>query len=179
MVRGEATRPETIQLGLVLSAMRPLLERLVGEGIEVFLSLDPDVAGTAVDREAFEHVLLNLVANARDAMPRGGRVSITTFNVKLGGEGADASLDGQGYVGITVSGMGMSAEVRDRIFDPFFTTKGATRGTGLGLAMVHGFARQSGGCVSVHSVPEQGTTILLYLPRAALAASRLKLDAAV
>ena len=162
--------PEAVNLGAVLTGVRPLLQRLAGDKVEISLLLDHALGETVVDREALEHVVFNLVANARDAMPQGGRVAIGTCNVSLGDDGlvSEAFATGRNYVALSVSdtGVGMSSAIRDRIFEPFFTTKDPAQGTGMGLAMVRQFALQSGGCVFAHSTPGQGTTIVLYLPRA-------------
>jgi CheY-like chemotaxis protein len=114
-------------------------------------------------------VLLNLAANARDAMPGGGQLTIATANVPAGehGEG-DCEATGE-FVALTVTdnGAGMSAETRERVFERFFTTKTAGEGTGLGLASAHRFVKRSGGCISIRSAPGEGTSIVVYLPRAA------------
>jgi signal transduction histidine kinase len=170
-MRRKASRPEAVNVGEVVVELRPLLERLVGDGVEVSFLLDPELGSTVVDRSALEHALLNLAADARDAMPEGGRFTVATCNVSLGEDGVavDAHAANGRYVALTVSdsGVGMSREVRERIFERFFTTKGSAHGSGLGLAMVRRFAVQSGGCVAAHSAPGQGTTIVLYLPRTA------------
>jgi len=168
-IRRTAAAPAPLDLNQAIVGLSPLLERLVGDGVEVHLALDDEVAHPVVDSDAFEHALLNLVVNARDAMPSGGRLEIATRNVELG-EGAPAGVGG-GYgaryvaLAVTDTGSGMSREVRDRMFDRCFTTKERGRGSGLGLSMVQRFASQSGGCISVHSAPGQGTTIALYFPR--------------
>ena len=113
-----------------------------------------------------ENALLNLAVNARDAMPRGGRLTIATSNVHLERNGV-ADLPAGEYIRIAVSdtGEGMLAEVMERAFEPFFTTKGPGKGTGLGLSMVYGFARQSGGSAAIRSEVGHGTTVTLLLPR--------------
>jgi two-component system, cell cycle sensor histidine kinase and response regulator CckA len=179
-MRRKSSRPEAVNVGEVVVELRPLLERLVGDDVEVSLLLDPELGATVVDRSALEHALLNLAANARDAMPQGGRFTVATCNVSLGEDGVvlgeDLPPNGR-YVALTVSdsGVGMSREVRERIFERFFTTKSAAHGSGLGLAMVRRFAVQSGGCVAAHSTPGQGTTIVLYLPRAPRAGAQRSL----
>jgi PAS domain S-box-containing protein len=163
--RRKATVRQPVNLNDAIAGMQPLLERIVGPEVELSLALGADVGEATIDRDALEHALLNLAANARDAMPRGGRLTIGTRDVSLGDEEM-AGREGH-YAAIAVSdtGLGMTREVRERMFDRFFTTKGATQGTGLGLSMVRRFVTESGGCVSVHSNPGQGTTLSLYLPR--------------
>ncbi len=169
LVSPEPRKPrarQSVKMNDVIGEVQPLLERMIGSNVELSLTLGADVGEATVDRVDLERALLNLAANARDAMPRGGRLTIGTHAVRLG-EDEPARLDGE-YVAIAVSdtGVGMSPEVRDRIFDRFFTTKSASGGTGLGLSIVQRFVADSGGCISVHSHPGQGTTFLLYLPRA-------------
>jgi CheY-like chemotaxis protein len=115
--------------------------------------------------------LINLAVNARDAMPDGGKLTIATSNVEI--DDADPEIEAGEYVTIAVSdtGSGISAEVIDRVFDPFFTTQGPGRGTGLGLSQVYGFIKQSGGHIRLHSEPGDGTTVRMYFPRYAGAAS--------
>jgi len=163
--RRKAAVRQSVNLNDAIADVQPLLERIVGPEVEVSLALGADVGEATIDRDALEHALLNLAANARDAMPRGGRLTIGTRDVSLGDEEM-AGLGGR-YAAIAVSdtGVGMTREVRERMFDRFFTTKGATQGTGLGLSMVRRFVTESGGCVAVHSEPGQGTTLSLYLPR--------------
>jgi PAS domain S-box-containing protein len=165
--RRKPPAPQAVNLNEAIADIRPLLERLVGSTVELSLALGADVGETLIDRDALEHALLNLAANARDAMPRGGRLTIGTRGVSLGDEEPAGPGDGYAAIAVSDTGIGMSREVRDRMFDRFFTTKGATRGTGLGLSMVRRFVAESGGCVSVHSYPGQGTTLSLYLPRMA------------
>jgi CheY-like chemotaxis protein len=136
----------------------------VGERVAIDLSLDGTPQEAQVNRDQLEQVLLNLAANARDAMPRGGRLSISTSNVHL--DDAHGTHD---YVAIAVTdtGSGMSPEVREKLFQRFFTTKESGRGLGLGLAAAHRFVEESSGVISVKSEVGQGTTVLLYLPHAA------------
>jgi CheY-like chemotaxis protein len=146
---------------------------VAGRSVEVLLELDPALGDTVVERERLDQVLLNLAANGRDAMPRGGTLTIGTANVVLDEAAAgEAQCPGNGsYVALRVTdtGEGMKPEVREHIFERFFTTKEVSRGTGLGLATAHGFARQSGGCIAVRSAPGQGTTVVVYLPQTASA----------
>jgi signal transduction histidine kinase len=165
--QGHPPRRESINLAAAICEIRSLMARVAGDGISLHLVLDEDAGCVVVDRQALDHVLLNLTANARDAMPRGGRLTIATARV---GAVREDRVDCQGadYVALTVSdeGSGMTPEVRERIFERFFTTKDEGRGTGLGLAEAHHFATESGGCITVRSEPGRGTSVILYLPRA-------------
>jgi two-component system cell cycle sensor histidine kinase/response regulator CckA len=168
VLRRETAAPERVNLNAALEEARSLVELVAGSSVSVKLELDPQLADTVVDREQLDHVLLNLAANARDAMPGGGLLTLTTANMP-----SDDTLPGQcdpagEYIALTVTdtGEGMTAEARERVFERFFTTTDADEGTGLGLAAAHRFVTQSGGCISVRSVPGQGTSVLVYLPRA-------------
>src|SRR4029453_8359651 len=127
--------------------LEPMLGRLLGNDVVLDLLLDPAVATVMVDPAQIEHVIVNLIMNARDAMPRGGRVSITTSNTDLGGP----------HVALSVkdTGTGIDQATKERIFEPFFTTKHGSSGTGLGLATVFGIVEQSGGRIVVESEPGQ------------------------
>jgi CheY-like chemotaxis protein len=145
------------------------MDLVLGPGIELSVELDSNLGDAMVERDQLEHVLLNLAANARDAMPHGGRVAITTANVPFGDDGATAAqcASAHSYVSLTItdSGEGMPAEVREHVFERFYTTKPGGMGTGLGLATAYRFVKRSGGCIAVRSAPGQGTTITVYLPR--------------
>jgi CheY-like chemotaxis protein len=144
------------------------MQRAVGESIDFALELDPGLARCRVDPAQFQSAMLNLVMNARDATQAGGRITIATANTVAGPgrEPLDVELAPGGYVTATVrdTGSGMAPEVRAHAFDPFFTTKEVGKGSGLGLSQVYGFAKQSGGDVSVESEPGRGTSVRLYLP---------------
>jgi CheY-like chemotaxis protein len=143
-----------------------MLGRLLGGGVALDLLLDPGTSNVMVDPSQLEQVLVNLILNARDALPRGGRVTISTRNAAdvLDGEGGESE-----YVILSVidTGTGMDPETQAHIFEPFFTTKQIGQGTGLGLSQVFGFAKQSGGEVRVESEPGRGTSFTLYLPQVA------------
>ena len=146
-----------------------MLQRLIGEDIEMVTILTGSQDAVHADPGRLEQVIMNLVVNARDAMPAGGKLTIATENAHLDAaySATDAEvLPGQ-YVAVAVSdtGSGMSKETLARAFEPFYTTKEVGRGTGLGLSMVYGFVKQSGGHVTIYSEPNQGTTVKLYLPR--------------
>ena len=169
-LRREPFLRQRVNVSQVIAEMLPLLTRLLGVNIEIVLSLD-DAAGEAlVDRLQLEHVILNLVANARDAMPRGGRITVRTHPVIVDEtpSGDRACPGDRPYVALTVidDGDGMPEDVRERALDPFFSTKASGQGTGLGLSSAHRFAVQAGGCITVRSEVGEGTAIALYLPRA-------------
>lgn len=153
--------------------MRELLDRSLGEQIQLLVKPAPDSWVAITDANQLENALLNLAINARDAMPNGGQLSIETRNVTLvAGEVPGLAIQRQqDFIAISVrdTGTGMSAEVLEKVFEPFFTTKPLGQGTGLGLSMVYGFAQQSGGGVDVKSSLGQGTSITLYLPRSFMA----------
>ena len=166
--RRQHVNPETIDLNARLLAFRLLLERAARDGVTLAFDLDPGLRPVRLDPGHFEAAVLNLVGNARDAMPSGGRVVIATRNVArpVFREPDEAAPSAAGYVGVTVSdnGHGMEPDVAARAFEPFFTTKELGRGTGLGLSQVYGFAKQAGGDVRIASAPGQGTTVELVLP---------------
>jgi PAS domain S-box-containing protein len=168
--RRQALVPQSFSLNQRVSATVDLLQRTLGEHVEIQLILAPDLWPAMADPSQFESALVNLAINARDAMDRSGRLTIETSNVELDEEYTRGNVDvapGE-YVLLCVSdtGSGMTPEVLARAFEPFFTTK-THRGSGLGLSMVYGFARQSRGHVKIYSEPGHGTTVRLYLPRAA------------
>ena len=160
-------RPERIDVNLLIGNITRLLSRTLGEDIEVRLDLDPAIPAVVADPAQLETAIANLANNARDAMPQGGQLVLTTGYRDLDEEyaAAHAEVTPGSYVMIEVSdtGHGMLPEVASRIFEPFYTTKGPGKGTGLGLSMVFGFAKQSGGHINVYSEPDRGTTFRLYL----------------
>ena len=167
--RQQASEPQLLDLNVVLTDLEPLLRRIVEEHIRLEMVLARDLGDIRNDRSQLSQVILNLVANARDAMNKGGRLTIETTNTYLGEAYARDHLDvvPGPYVQLSVtdSGQGMDKETVSRIFEPFFTTKEQGSGSGLGLATVYGIVRQSGGHIWVYSEPERGTTFKIYLPR--------------
>ncbi len=160
--------PKSVDVNQLVVSLEDLLRRTIGEAIDLRIVAPDDLWGTLCDPNQLESALLNLAINARDAMPDGGKLVITTSNARIDGFAADtpAVLPGDYIcIDVTDTGTGMSAEVAARAFDPFFTTKPIGQGTGLGLSMIYGFARQSNGHATIDSKIGQGTTVKLYLPR--------------
>jgi PAS domain S-box-containing protein len=160
--------PKVIDVNQLVVSLEDLLRRTIGEAIDLEIIASEELWRTLCDPHQLESALLNLAINGRDAMPAGGKLIITTSNVRLSGATADTpALSPGDYVCISVTdtGVGMSPEVAARAFDPFFTTKPIGQGTGLGLSMIYGFARQSNGHVTIGSKLQQGTSVKLYLPR--------------
>ena len=183
--RGQSMQPETVQLNNIVAAMERLLRRVISEDIAVESVLDPALWPVRADPTQIEQVLVNLIVNARDAMPDGGRITIKTENAELATSYAQRreEVEPGEYVMLAVSdtGVGMDRDTQARIFEPFFTTKGPDKGTGLGLSTVLGIIKQMGGHVFVYSEVGQGATFKVYLPRAggsALGAAAPKRDEA-
>ncbi|HEV8393987.1 MAG TPA: PAS domain-containing protein [Vicinamibacterales bacterium] len=164
--RKQTLRPRTVDVNVLVGDLLRLLRRLIGEDIEFSLTLHTAAAFTEVDPGQFEQAIINLAVNARDAMPNGGRLAIETGEADVVERLSNPDVRAGRYVRITVrdSGVGMDDATQARIFEPFFTTKGPGHGTGLGLAMVYGFVRQSGGFIDVSSTRGAGTTFDVYLP---------------
>jgi signal transduction histidine kinase/FixJ family two-component response regulator len=183
--RKQVLQPERLRVGQAVASMLPMLRRLIGEHIELATDLPPSTGAVHADFGQLEQVILNLVVNARDAMPDGGRLALRVANVENAenAENADRDRSGGGavlaaaglelppgpYVELTVSdtGSGMTPEVKARLFEPFFSTKPPDKGTGLGLATVHGIVHQSGGDLRVETEPGKGSAFHVLLPRLA------------
>ena len=166
--RKQVMQPVVIDLNDVIDSLRKMLARLIGENIDLVMATRAPDATIRADRGQIEQVLMNLAVNARDAMPRGGRITIATDHVTIGGVTPHVSGAVPGdYVRMQVAdtGVGMSKDVLELIFEPFFTTKDVGKGTGLGLATVYGIVRQSGGYITVSSKPQEGSTFELLFPR--------------
>ncbi len=167
--RRQIIQPRVINLNQLVAASYKLLQRVIGEDIELTTALSPDLGNVKADPGQIEQVIINLAANARDAMPHGGQLVLSTANVDLKGyqvQGAGTELSGPFVVlAVEDTGCGMDEATRQRIFEPFFTTKPLGQGAGLGLSTVYGIVRQHGGAIEVMSTPGQGTTFRVYLPR--------------
>ena len=157
----------TVDLNQVIAHMEDLIRRLIGPEISLQFKLQSDLATISADAQQIGQVLMNLVVNARDAMPQGGTMTIETANLELGAEHVDVIPGPHVALMVSDSGLGMTPEVRGRLFEPFFTTKEKGQGTGLGLSMVQAIVRQSAGHINIESQPGQGTTFKVYFPRQA------------
>ncbi len=167
--RRQPLEPRAVHLGRFIAGMEEMLGRTLGEAVEISTASDPDLWHCAVDPAQAENAVLNLVLNARDAMPQGmGRITLTAANAHLDEAAVRAhpELQAGPYVMLSVedNGSGMAPDVLAKVFEPFFSTKPDGKGTGLGLSMVYGFVAQSGGHIAIDSVEGQGTTVRLYLP---------------
>jgi signal transduction histidine kinase/ActR/RegA family two-component response regulator len=168
--RKQVLQPQIVDLNHVVAGMEKMLNRLIGEDVVLKTELEPRLARIKADPGQLEQVIMNLVVNARDAMPTGGTVLIQTRNVRLDARyerRPDAIAAGPAVMlAVTDSGVGMDDATRNRIFEPFFTTKPQGKGTGLGLSTVYGIVRQSGGSITVYSRPNEGCTFRCYFPPA-------------
>ncbi len=169
----------TFAINMIVQDSEKMLRRLVGEDVEFVTNLDSAAGSVNTDSGQLEQALMNLAVNARDAMPNGGKLTITTAAVKLTKADCSNRIDVQpgdyAMVSIADTGVGMDEKTVTHIFEPFFTTKELGKGTGLGLAMVHGFVKQSGGHIVVESKPGQGTRFSLYLPRLETKSNEVKI----
>jgi len=167
--RRQVVQPQVLDLNAVLTDLTTMLQRLIGEDIELDTSFDPNIGQVRADRGQIEQIIMNLAVNARDAMPDGGKLAIETANIHLDDSYAGAHIDARSglhvVLTITDTGTGMDKEMVSRIFEPFFTTKEQGKGTGLGLSTVYGIVKQSGGHIDVLSEPGRGTSFKVYLPR--------------
>ena len=174
--RRQPLEPARVEVNELIGGIVKLLERTLGEDIQITLDLNPDAWPVVVDPTQLESSLTNLATNARDAMPRGGQLIIVTGNRSLDADYAAQHPEVQpgeyAMIEVTDTGTGMPPETVSRIFEPFYTTKEQGRGTGLGLSMVFGFIKQSGGHINVYSEVGIGTTFRLYLPRASADVAR-------
>jgi two-component system cell cycle sensor histidine kinase/response regulator CckA len=167
--RRQVTEPRNLNLNAVVRNLEPMLRRLIGEDIDLQCDLSPDLWTVRADANQIEQVLVNLVINARDAMPEGGRLTITSTQAANGGPPAGlkpgVECGEQVTLGVADTGVGMPDDVQAHLFEPFFTTKPAGKGTGLGLATCYGIVAQAGGHIEVESAVGRGTTVRVHLPR--------------
>jgi two-component system, cell cycle sensor histidine kinase and response regulator CckA len=174
--RKQVLVPSVIETNKAIAALGKMLPRVIGEDVQMRLELSPDTGRVRLGRGLLDQVIMNLVVNARDAMPKGGRLNIESSNVYLredyaGSHGGEVTPGWYVRITFTDTGIGMNAETRNRIFEPFFTTKERGKGTGLGLATVYGIIKQAGGFIWVYTEVDHGTTFKIYLPRADEAAT--------
>jgi PAS domain S-box-containing protein len=172
--RQQVMQPQVLNLNRVVADLEKMLRRLIGEHIEMDIVAGPDLGAVKADPGQIGQIIMNLAVNARDAMPTGGRLILTTDEIEFTGshECRFENIPPGRYVRLTVTdtGSGMDAEAQNHIFEPFFTTKEVGKGTGLGLSMVYGIVKQNRGCVDVESQPGQGAVFKIYLPRIEAAA---------
>jgi two-component system cell cycle sensor histidine kinase/response regulator CckA len=166
--RRQVLEPKILDLNALITDLEKMLRRLIGEDVQLATVLDPGVGRIRADAGQIEQVILNLAVNSRDAMPRGGKLTIETRNIDLDETYAREHIavrpGAYAMLAISDTGTGMSAETKSHMFEPFFTTKGTGKGTGLGLATVYGIVKQSGGNIWVYSEPHRGTAFKVYLP---------------
>jgi two-component system cell cycle sensor histidine kinase/response regulator CckA len=166
--RKQVMQPRIVDPAAVIRELEPMLRRLIGEDVVLQLALAPETSTIRVDASQLQQVIVNLVVNARDAMPEGGTLTLETTIVEFDGSylatHADARVGQHVMIAVSDTGVGMDAVTRARAFEPFFTTKGPGQGTGLGLSTVYGIVKQSGGWVWLYSEPGRGTTFKLYFP---------------
>ncbi len=168
--RKQVLKPQIIDLNTIVNDLEKMIKRLVGERIDTVAVLEPRISPVKADKGQMDQVIMNLVINARDAMPKGGKITIETKNVKIDDnyikKYSELKPGSYAMIAVTDTGTGMTKETVDKIFEPFFTTKGLGKGTGLGLSTVYGIVKQSNGYVSCYSEPGRGTCFKIYLPSA-------------
>jgi nitrogen-specific signal transduction histidine kinase/CheY-like chemotaxis protein len=181
--RRQVTEPRSLDLNAVTLGMDKMLRRLIGEDVQLITRLGDRLWTVSADLGQIEQVIVNLAVNARDAMPRGGTLTIETANVSLDKDQTthDADVPAGQYAMLAVgdTGHGMTPDIQEHIFEPFFTTKEKGRGTGLGLATCYGIVKQAGGWIWVYSEPGRGTTFKIYMPRIEAAAETITPSATV
>jgi two-component system, cell cycle sensor histidine kinase and response regulator CckA len=174
--RRQVLHPAVLDLNEIVGGMEPMVRRIIGDDVNVGVRLSPELPAVEADRVQLERVILNLAANARDAMPDGGRLTIETAAVELDEDYVASRGEGKPgpnvLLAVSDTGVGMSEDVQRHLFEPFYTTKAAGAGTGLGLATVFGVVKQSGGSIYVYSEEGRGTTFKIYLPAAAPGAAQ-------
>jgi nitrogen-specific signal transduction histidine kinase/CheY-like chemotaxis protein len=163
--RRQVSASDTVDLNRLIRHMEDMIRRLVGPEIKLEFALQANLGSISADESQISQVVMNLVVNARDAMPKGGSLTITTADVELGDEHLEVIPGPHVQLTVADTGHGIAAEVRDRLFEPFFTTKERGQGTGLGLSMVHAIVRQCGGQIVVDSTPGAGSRFHVYFPR--------------
>jgi two-component system, cell cycle sensor histidine kinase and response regulator CckA len=167
--RRQILKPRTLSLNTLISDMKPIITHVIGESIELITNFQPDLGYTKIDPNQIEQVIMNLAINAREAMPRGGKLILETSNAVIDGSTTRRHPEATAgkYIMIAVSdnGLGMNRDIQSHIFEPFFSTKNDTEGAGLGLATVYGIIKQSAGFIWVYSEPNHGTTFRIYLPQ--------------
>lgn len=167
--RQQILAPKVLGLNAIVLEMQIMLTRLIGASVHIKLDLDPALGRVDADLTQMQQIIMNLVINARDSMPEGGEIRISTSNIGAAGEYAQrypwTALQEHVLLSVRDTGSGMTPEILDRIFDPFFTTKEVGKGTGMGLATVQGIVKQSGGCITVESESGKGSEFLVFLPR--------------
>jgi signal transduction histidine kinase len=167
--RQSVLQPARLNLGALVADTLPMLRRLIGDGIKIVDASSTSVPDIIGDHTQLQQVLLNLVANARDAMPAGGTVTVRTAEVWLGSATPGGATGRHALLEVADTGIGMDAETKRLAFEPFFTTKDVGKGTGLGLSTVYGVVQQLGGRIQLESEPGRGTTFRLYLPEVTVA----------
>jgi len=178
--RGMPLNPTVISPAAAVAAIRDVLAGTLHVNIELVIDVAQAIWPVRVDKSELELALVNLTMNGRDAMPSGGRLSISAANVTLGAEDTPEGLAGEFVaLGIADTGTGIAEDILGRVFEPFFTTKGAEKGTGLGLSQVYGFAHRSGGTAAIKSEPGRGTTVTIYLPHSSAAIDPVREDDAM